>query len=127
MPAPRAYMERTRGRILEASELLRIASEVQLVDGADLLAEVPRGVIHLGLTDRRLLVVVGGRLTRRARLLAEWPTGRLAISTTPRRVGGNLIHIAPGGADGGAHAVLLSFEWIRGQRPREWEPYRYRQ
>lgn len=123
MPAPRTYLERTRGRILDASELLRVASEVQLVEGGEALARSPRGILHLGLTDRRLLVVMGGRLTRRARLLAEWPTGALAISTTRRRVGGNLIHIAPGGND----AALLSFEWIRGQRPREWEPYRYRQ
>ncbi len=123
MPAPRTYLERTRGRILEASELLRVASEVQLIEGGHLLADTPRGLLHLGLTDRRLVVVVRSRLTRRARLVAEWPTGGLGISTTQRRVGGNLIHIAPGGAD----AVLLSFEWIRGQRPREWEPYRYRQ
>ena len=123
MPAPRTYLERTRGRILESSELLRLASEVQLIDGGKLLTRAPRGLLHLGLTDRRLLVVASGRLTRRTRLVAEWPTGGLAISTTQRQVGGNLIHIAPNG-DGG---LPLSFEWIRGQRPREWEPYRYRQ
>lgn len=121
MLAPRTYLERTRGRILDESERLRVASEVQFVDGPELLARAPRGTLHLALTDRRLLVVTGNRLARRARLVSEWPTGGLSISITRRRLGGNLIHIAT------TDASQLSFEWVRGHRPRDWEPYRFRQ
>lgn len=122
MPAPRSYLERTRGRILEQSERLRVASEVQLVGDSAVLPEA-RGTLHLALTDRRLLVVAASRLTCRARLLSEFPTGRLAISTTRRRLGGSLIHIVTAEP----RRVRLSFEWVRGHRPGDWEPYRFRQ
>ena len=73
--------------------------------------------------DERLLVVTGSLFPSRARVVAEFPTGRLSISTTKRRIGGNLIHIGTTTERGRA----LSFEWVRGNRPRDWEPYRFRQ
>ncbi|MEL7155473.1 MAG: hypothetical protein AAFN30_02625 [Actinomycetota bacterium] len=123
MTAPHRHLERTRGRILDESERLRVASEVQLVEVDGPAPAVPRGTLHLGLTDRRLLVVATSLVTRRPRLISEWPTGGLAISITRRRLGGNLIHIATTSPE----RVQLSFEWVRGHRPRDWEPYRFRQ
>lgn len=123
MPAPRTYLERTRGRILDESERLRVASVVQLVNGAESLDEAPRGPLHLALTDRRLLMIAGSMLARRAQLISEWPTGGLSISITRRRLGGNLIHIATAEP----RTAELSFEWVSGHRPRDWEPYRFRQ
>ena len=122
MPAPRKHLERTRGRILAESEQLRVASRVQMVSGSEWLAKKVRGRLYLALTDRRLLVVTDTVRAANARLLSEWPTGKLTISVTRRKLGGNLINIVPCGTP-----TPMSFEWVNGHRPRDWANYRYRQ
>ena len=121
MPAPTQYLERTRGRILAETERIRVASRVQLFGQASGLEIHARGGLFLALTDRRLLIVSKAIRASRARLLSEWPTGDLMIKVTRRKLGNNLIHIES--LDG----LDLSFEWIKGHRPREWANYRYRQ
>lgn len=128
MPGPSKHLERTRGRILADSEQVRVASQVQVVNGAGCIDEKVRGRLFLALTDRRLLLVANTMWLGRSRLLSEWPTGRLRISVTRRKVGGNLIHIAPTDAASEATSqAMLIFEWVSGNRPREWASFRFRQ
>lgn len=128
MPAPSKHLERTRGRILAESEQLRVASRVELVNGTEWLNTKIRGRLYLALTDRRLLLVNSSIWASRSRLLSEWPTGKLSISVTRRKLGGNLIHILPTGKkDESTASGFLSFEWVNGHRPREWANYRFRQ
>lgn len=128
MPAPSKHLERTRGRILAESEQLRVASRVQLVNGTEWLNTRIRGRLYLALTDRRLLLVNNTVWASKTHLLSEWPSGRLSISVTRRKLGGNLIHILPtGDTDESTASGLLSFEWVNGHRPREWANLRFRQ
>ena len=119
--APTTYLERTRGRILDVAERVRVVSEVQLVTGAEVLGCRPRGNFHLALTDRRLLAVTRSWLSARAELLWDTSTAGVSLSITRRQLGPNLINISVADPEGS-----LSFEWVRGHRPQDWETYRFR-
>ncbi len=123
MSAPRQQLERTRGRILLEAEHVRIASAVQLHSGAEVLGCAPRGVLHLALTDRRVVLATTSWPIRRSRLVAEWPSGAVTISVTRRRSEPNLINLARPDDTTGSR---VSFEWLRGHRPRDWAAYRFR-
>lgn len=128
MPGPSKHLERTRGRILTDAERVRVASQVQVVSGDECLEGKVRGRLVLALTDKRLLLVANTPWRGSAKLVLERPTGGLKISVMKRKLGGNLIHIEPSDERSQSSGqTSMIFEWVSGNKPREWASLRFRQ